>query len=257
MEPGCAISNSPRGSIPHEADCVRELAVVCGHGAALAGGDDLARVEGEAGERAETATRAPPPLGSERSGCILEHRQAVRKLLDAHRPAEKVDRDDRLRPWAHLELRRVEVHRLGVDVDEHRLRAGEGDDVRRRREGVGRNQHLVARTDPEGEHGEVERRGSRRDRDRVLGPARRGEPPLELVDLRSHGQLPALEHLGHGLCLRGPDVGPREPDQVNAGLRSRYQAIVRARPSSRSTFASNPSTSRAFSTFGIRSSTSA
>ena len=41
-----------------------------------------------------------------------------------------------------------------------------------------------------------------------------------------------------------------------AGVCSLYHAIVRARPSSRSTFASNPSTSRAFSTFGMRSSTS-
>ena len=38
---------------------------------------------------------------------------------------------------------------------------------------------------------------------------------------------------------------------------STHEAIVRASPSSRSTFASKPSTSRAFSTFGIRSSTSA
>ena len=43
---------------------------------------------------------------------------------------------------------------------------------------------------------------------------------------------------------------------VSAGLRARYQAIVRSSPSSSSTRASKPSSSRAFSTFGMRSSTS-
>ena len=59
-----------------------------------------------------------------------------------------------------------------------------------------------------------------------------------------------------GRGLLGADVGPREPDQVVAGCLSRYHAIVRARPSSRSTFASKPSSSRALFTFGIRTSTS-
>ena len=57
------------------------------------------------------------------------------------------------------------------------------------------------------------------------------------------------------------DVGPGEPDRLAAahagaaGL-ARYHAIVRSSPSSSSTFASKPSSSRAFVAFGMRSSTS-
>ena len=82
-----------------------------------------------------------------------------------------------LRPRPDLDPRRVEVHRLRVDVDEHRPQAGERDDVRRRREGVRGHEHLVAGLEPEREHREVERRRARRDRDRVLGLAR----PRELL----------------------------------------------------------------------------
>ncbi len=57
------------------------------------------------------------------------------------------------------------------------------------------------------------------------------------------------------LALGLADVRRAEP-YVSAGLRALYHAIVLSRPSSSSTFASKPMSSRAFSTFGIRSSTS-
>src|SRR5262249_14190370 len=95
-----------------------------------------------------------------------------------------------------------------------------------------------------------------RDGDGMVDRARRRERGLELADLRPHRQLPALEHLGSGRDLVGADVWARQADQRSAGLRSLYHAIVRARPSSSSTFGSKLRSARALSTFGIRSSTS-
>ena len=115
-------------------------------------------MERKAGERAEAAAGPALTLAAEGAGGVLEHGHPVRQLLDPHRPAEEVNRDDRLRPRADLDLCRVEIHRLGIDVDEHGLRPDEGDDVRGRGKRVGRDQHLVAGPDPEREHGEVQRR---------------------------------------------------------------------------------------------------
>src|SRR5207237_1294236 len=144
---------------------------------------DLARMEGQAPERPEPAARTPSPARTERSGGVLEQlhlgREHAPERLPVERPAEEMDGDDRLRSGRRrlTRLRRVEVHRLGVDVDEHRA--------------------------------------------------------------------------------RGAAVRHRGADPANAGWRALYQAIVRARPSSSSTCASKPRISRAFSTFGTRSSTSA
>ena len=66
----------------------------------------------------------------------------------------------------------VEVERVGVDVDEHRLRAAQLDGVRGRRERVGGDDHLVARADLEREQGEMERGGAGRDGRRVGRPDR-------------------------------------------------------------------------------------
>src|SRR4051812_10465006 len=59
----------------HAADRDRELGVVGRDGAALAGGDDLARVEGEAAQRAEAPARAPTAARAERAGGVFEHGQ--------------------------------------------------------------------------------------------------------------------------------------------------------------------------------------
>ena len=152
--------------------------------------------------QARPRRRAPSaPAASSISG-------SVGQLLEPRRPAEEMDRQDRLRPRRDLDLRRVEVERLRVDVDEHRRRARERDDVRGRGERVRGNDHLVAGPDPEREHGEVERRGARRDGDRVLDAARARELGLELGHLRAHRQLAGLEHLGDLGELLLADVRP-------------------------------------------------
>src|SRR5207248_4412251 len=179
-----------------------------------------------------------------------------------------------LRPRPDLEPRRIEVERLRVDVDEHRLRPRERDDVRRRRERVRGHDHLVPRPESEREHREMERRRSRRNRRRVGDAAGARHELLELADLRAHRQHPGLEHLGHRLELalaerRIAQPDPAHRDRLRRGSRPnvsvavagfaaavtkrlRYHSMVRASPSSRSTFASKPSSSRASSTFGLR-----
>src|SRR5262249_39185905 len=115
------------------------------------------------------------------------------------------------------------------------------------------DEHLVARLELESEDGEVERRRSRRDREGMSRLAGAGELPLELGHHRALGQHAALEHgcdRGGLLCA---GVGPRQADHPYL---ARYHPIVLESPSSSSTFGSQPSFSRAFSTFGIRSSTS-
>ena len=86
---------------------------------------------------------------------------------------------------------------------------------------------------------------------------------LELGDLRAHRQHPGRDDFGERGDLGLADVGRGEADAVGhdvahdpTGRCSRYQSIVRSSPSSSSTAASNPSSSRALPMFGIRSSTS-
>ena len=136
---------------------------------------------------------SPRPAGAERAGGVLDHRQ-VGQLLHPARAAEEMHGEDRLRPRPDLDLRGIDVHRHRVDVDEHRPEAGEHDDVRGGGEGVGGDEDLVARLEPEREHGEVERRRARRDGDRVGRLARPGELLLELGDDRALREHPALEH---------------------------------------------------------------
>ena len=194
----------------------------------------------------------PLPPRAERAGRVLDHEQ-VGQLLHPRGPAEEVHGHDGFRPRPDLDLRRIDVHRHRVDVDEHRPQARERDDVRGRREGVGGDDDLVARLEPEREHGEVERRGAGGDGERVARPAGGGELPLELGDERAHRELAALEHLGDERDVLAAGVGPGEADCLYL---LRYHSIVRASPSSSSTSGSQASSSRAFATFGMRSSTS-
>ena len=243
-------------------DRVRDLGLVRGDRAALPGRDDLARVEREAAEPPQAAARTALPSGSEGPRRVLEQRDAVGhrrlELFPRSGTAEEVDDEDGLRPRRQPRRDGLggHVHRLRVDVHEHRPGAHERDDIRGRREGVSRDDHLVAGPDPEGKHGEVQRRGAGGDDDRVLDLAGGGERALELVDARAHRQLAAAKDLLDRRQLLRAEVRPGEPDHAGAGWRSRYHAIVRARPSSRSTFGSQPSSLRALSTFGIRISTS-
>jgi hypothetical protein len=55
----------------------------------------------------------------------------------------------------------------------------------------------------------MQRRSAVRDGDRVLDPARRGDEPLELLDLRPHRQRARLEDGAHLRQLLLPQLGER------------------------------------------------
>ena len=120
-----------------------------------------------------------------------------------------MDGEDRLRPRRHVDTLGVDVHRLRVDVDQHRPEPGERDDVGGRGERVRGYEHLVPGLQSEREYGKVEGGGPRRDRDRVRDVARARNLLLELHDARSHRQHAALEHGGDRVELGAADVRKR------------------------------------------------
>ena len=129
----------------------------------------------------EPAARAAAVARAERARGVLEQRQVVGQLLDRRAAGRRGARaSTAFVRGPTLDVRRIDVHRLGVDVDEHRPQPGERDDVGGRRERVGGDEHLVARLEPEREHREVERGGAGGDGERVLDLARPRELGLEL-----------------------------------------------------------------------------
>ena len=225
-------------------------------------------------ERQANSPSAPQGVvavaGAERAGSVLDERDVLRdgrlELLPGDGPAEEVDGEHRAGARRHRlgDALDPDEERLRIDVGEDGARAAELDNVRGRGERVGGHDHLVARPDADRQQRQVERRRPRRNRDRVCRAHRAAERLLELGDPSSHRQLPAREHPSDRGELGLADVGTRESDRLGsahvahaaAPSRARYHAIVRSSPSSSSTRASNPSSDRAFCTFGIRSSTS-
>ena len=103
----------------------------------------------------------------------------------------------------------------------------------------------------------MKRRGSRRDGGGVRVPTACATAASNSATLGPIVSWPVRDDPRDGVELVCSDVRPREPDRVaHLAPFSRYHAIVRSRPSSSSTFAAKPRSSRALSTFGIRSSTS-
>jgi hypothetical protein len=164
-------------------------------------------VEAQAPDVAEAPAGAAAPPGAESARGVLDDRQ-VGQLLEPRGPPEEVDGEDRARLATDLDARRIDVHRLRIDVHQHGVQPRERDDVRSRGKRVRGHQHLVAGLQPEREHGEMERRRARRDGNRVLHLARVGDSGLELRDTRAHRQHPALEDGRDLRELRLADVGP-------------------------------------------------
>src|SRR5438128_2440390 len=131
-----------------------------------------------------------------------------------------------------------------VVIGRHRASLAGGDDLARMEREARERTEAAARTPAVPG---TERPG------RVLEDRHGREPP---GDARQPGAAVArpCQAEGGGVTHGSPAVPLLH---ASAGLRARYQAIVRSRPSSRSTFASKPSSSRAWRTFGLRTSTSA
>ena len=111
--------------------------------------------------------------------------------------AVKMDGDDRLgsRCDGRLDLRRVDVVGVGLDVHEDRPGTGPPDRARRGEEGVGRGDHLVSRPDAHGQQRQQEGVGARGATDSARQPAILGHLGLEPGDFRPEHEHLALEHL--------------------------------------------------------------
>ena len=96
----------------------------------------------------------------------------------------------------------VEAEVVGLDVGEHRRRAGERDRVGRRREGERRHDDLVARADAGGEQAEVQARGAGVDGD-AGAPLHEhvGELLLERRDLGTLRDHAGAQHAVDRLAL--------------------------------------------------------
>ena len=79
----------------------------------------------------------------------------------------------------------------------------------------------------------MERRRAVADRDYMIRTCDRCEPPLELRDTSTLHELSRTKHAADRFEIIVIDIGGR--DAYHVCIRARYQLIVLARPSSRST----------------------
>ncbi len=176
-------------------------------------------MEAEAADVRDAPAR-PPAIGrADCAGCILDNADPAvaherQDRVHVRRQSERMDGNDGSRAGCeaarHVVRIERECHR--IDVRENRASALLDDDVRRRREGEVRNDHLAACADPERHEREVQgrRRGCRRKRISCADEA--GDERLELSDLGSLRQEPRRQD---GLDLPELvviDLGDDEPD---------------------------------------------
>ncbi len=195
---------------PHRPGPGGERGVVRRQHAAFAGGDGLVGVEAEAGRVAEAADHPAGAPGREGVGRVLDDADAVTAAdLEDPRPAAgrlhrgrlpaKVNDHQRfdVRVPADGRLDDLGRQQAGpvLDIQEDGVGAEIANDLGRGGEGHGRDKDPVAGLDPGGLEGQMEGRRAGVDGDRVLGPDRRGEAPLELDGLGPGRQPAALEDL--------------------------------------------------------------
>ena len=181
----------------------RDSVVVRRQQPALAAGEDLVREERERAGEAPRPELAALEVGARRVRGVLDQGEPVRvaeraQALHRRWVAREVHRADRLRARADAPFDVFGVEPEVVrpeDVGEDRRAAAVDDRGRRRREGHRRDDHLVPGPDAGGEVGEVQRGGTRRDRDGVTDAEVEGEGVLELARPRSKRQPARLERL--------------------------------------------------------------
>ena len=221
--------------------------------AALAGGDDLARVEAEARRQPERAARAAAPAARRarrRRPRSPAGRAAPRSGRAGRRGARRGSRSSAARP-------RSSRDRCSSSPGRRRRARARARRARPRSRSRGRCRRGRAPRRPARARGRARRGGAppcpTRRRSRGVVSHARASSCSSSATTRALGEHPALEHLRHRVGLVRARVGPREADPLYL---ARYHSIVLERPSSSSTRGSQPSSSRAFSTFGMRSSTS-
>jgi hypothetical protein len=166
--------------------------------AALTRHDVLGLVEGEAAEIAD---------GAERRALVARH-DAPRRILD---DAQGVALGDRAgaRGDGSLDPAFVEVERVLADVDENRDRAAQHEGIRRRDEGEGGHDDLVAAFEVEQDRGEVECGGAGRRQQRAGAAGAPFEPFVAAPGERPVAlQMMALQSLLDTGLFLARDVGP-------------------------------------------------
>ena len=184
------------------ADAVRELGIVRGEHAALARGDVLDRVEREHHVPVLSDAFALE-LGAERVRGVLNEHDVVSggdgaDLVKLQHAAREMDRDDRLRARRDRRLDRVrrDHERVAVAVDEDRLRAVQGNDVRQGDPRHGGRDDLVAGLQAERTEQHLHDGRLGRHRDRVLRAGVGAESLFEFGVLRAGGDPAGTQHIG-------------------------------------------------------------
>ncbi len=180
-----------------------DVVVVGAQQAALADRQDLVGEEAERARQAPGAELAPGERGARRVRDVLDQRDAVLvaqrlQAVDGGGVAGIVHRAHRLRARrdAPLHVVGVEARVLARDdLREHRRRPAVERRRGGRRERERRHDHLVARSGPGGQIGEVQRGGAAGDRDRVARAELRGERLLERGRARAERQPARAQRL--------------------------------------------------------------
>ena len=184
------------------ARCLGHIIVVGEDRAGVTYGTEvLSRIEAERRRVAVRAGAASPVHGSCGLRRVLEHRQAARageggQLLHRRRVAEQVHRDQGSRALGEHRFDRGRGHTvsLGVDIREHRPRAGVDHGPSGGEEADPGDDHLVAGPDPERSQCDRQRLGAVGDSDAVAATDEGGELGLERLHLGTEDVAARLEH---------------------------------------------------------------
>ena len=220
--------------LPHKR---REVIVVGDdHAAVRPDVEVLERMKGKASGAAEGAGLPAVDIAEDALAGILDHRQImlVRDLHESrhvgHLPGE-VDRQKRLGAFGDPRLDLADVHAEIVGaVDKDRAGVSLGNGAHGGDEGVGRRDHFVARTDPDGLERQLERVGARVHADGMTAADYRCELLLELAHRLAQrevaGRNELAEQVEDFLDILGAELlGQVRPlDLVSVGLKRQIDA---------------------------------
>ena len=201
-----------------DAGFLGDVVVVGDDHPALAAGDDLRGVEGEARGPTERAGRAAVVGAAVRVRGVLDELArrpprtccAISSMAGRDEPADVHDHDRRgVGTDARREVGGIDRHRLRVAVDEAQPRAGVHRGGRGREERVGGHDDLAS-LDADGAQDDLERGGSGADRDRVPRAVTRRERVLELAPDRAERELPGGERVVDACEDRDPVFGRKQ-----------------------------------------------
>ncbi len=235
-----------RAAVAQHRDPLGEIGPRRRHRPAVAGSAEvLGRIEAEAADIAEAAGAPAAIKGAVRLSRVLDHRQRMLCRDGGHcihigaLPVE-VHRDDRLRPRRDrgLDLAGIDQRIVMAHVDQHRPRAAERYGKCGRREGHGRDDHLVARAQPESTAGKLQRIGAAADAERMRHLAILGKRALEQAHLFAEDEVAAPEDLGDRprdlrleVATLRPEVDQRDRFLQNRSIVHRPDPVRRDHPS--------------------------